>query len=226
MDYTGYLGENTALCIFDLDGTLVDSLEDLFLSVNWALGEYGYPEIDRETVRRCVGKGARNLLVRAFAAAAEKGCLPSFPDEAVTEALARYRAHYDAHCTDHTCLYPGIREWLEYLSARSCAMAVLTNKPENATVLLLRFLGIDRFFGVVAGPETFGALKPDPAGILSIMERCGASPGRTVMIGDSVVDVLTGRNAGTAVCGITGGLGNDDELRAAKPDILIQRSNK
>jgi phosphoglycolate phosphatase len=234
MDYTGYIGADARLCVFDLDGTLVDTLEDLWLSVNWILGEHCLPAVERETVRRAVGNGALTLLRRCFAESA-RSCGKPYPgDEAVAHALEPYRTHYDAVCADHAKLYPGILEWLEFLSAGGCALAVLTNKPELAARRLLSALGIARFFTAIAGPETYGALKPDPAGVSAIMDACGivrapeapcdSVPSRGVyMIGDSGVDVMTARNAGVIACGITGGLGDEGELIASAPDILIER---
>lgn len=224
MDYSGFVPEHFGLYVFDLDGTLIDSLEDLARSVNWILSEYGYPPIDDETVRRGVGNGARNLLVRAFGSSARAGSQAAPADGEIDAALIRYRSHYDAHCTEHTRLYPGIREWLDVLINRGVKVAVLTNKPEQATRTLLDALGVADLFDVIAGPETFGALKPDPAGLCAIMAKCGACAADTVMIGDSSVDIETARNAGVTSCGITGGLGDDEPLRASKPDILIERN--
>ena len=228
MDFTCYIPEHISLYIFDLDGTLIDSLEDLTLSVNWILQKYHFPIIDRETVRRAVGNGAKNLLLQSFQ---ESVCLTGkyFPEKAalspevLEEALVLYREYYHVHCTQHTRLYFGIREWLENLALRGCKMAVLTNKPETATHLLLKNLGVLHFFEVAAGPETFQVLKPDPAGIFGIQKHTGISVDRTVMIGDSKVDIQTARNAGVLACGITGGLGDDNELVESLPDILIER---
>lgn len=223
MDYTGYIGEGARLCVFDLDGTLVDTLEDLWLSVNWILGEEGFAAVDRETVRRSVGNGALTLLKRCFAESARAGGKPYPGDAAVERAIVPYRERYDAVCADHAILYPGIPEWLESLASRGCALAVLTNKPASAATLLLRALGVDGYFAVIAGPETYGALKPDPAGIFAIMDACGTSRDGVYLIGDSVVDMMTARNARVTAVGITGGLGDEGELVASAPDILIER---
>ena len=227
MDYSGFVPDSFSLYVFDLDGTLVDSLADLSLSVNWILAREGFSPVSDETVRRAVGNGARNLLARCFAAtvAAADGAGKPVPDDtAMDRILEAYRAHYDAHCAEHTALYPGMREWLDFLAAKGRSLAVLTNKPENATRLLLRALGIERFFAVIAGPESFGALKPDPAGLEAIMQAVGAGRKDTVMVGDSSVDVETARNAAVAVCAITGGLGDEvalrEALRAAEADGL------
>lgn len=227
MDYSRAIPSRFRLYVLDLDGTLVDSLEDLWMSVNWILERKGFPSVDRETVRRAVGNGARNLLARCFARAAAQ--MPSadstdsvsgsgnpVPEGAALDAvLDEYRAHYDAHCAERTALYPGMRDWLEALIASGAGLAVLTNKPEGATRTLLEALGVSSLFAVIAGPETYGTLKPDPAGLRAIMDALGAKPGETVMIGDSAVDVETARNAGVAAVALTGGLGDGEALRAA-----------
>jgi phosphoglycolate phosphatase len=96
-----------------------------------------------------------------------------------TASSPNNRAHYDTHCTDHTRLYPGMTEWVDAIAASGGVSAVLTNKPERATRALLAFLGVEPRFVAIAGPETFGALKPDPAGLLAIMRAVGAAPGET-----------------------------------------------
>ncbi len=227
MDYSRAIPSRFRLYVLDLDGTLVDSLEDLWLSVNWILGRKGFPPVERETVRRAVGNGARNLLARCFARAsaqapvggsAASSCLGgiAIPEGAALDAiLDEYRAHYDAHCAEHTALYPGMRDWLETLRAGGARLAVLTNKPETATRTLLDALGVAPLFSVIAGPETYGTLKPDPAGLRAIMSALGAKSEETVMVGDSAVDVETARNAGVAAIALSGGLGDGDALRAA-----------
>lgn len=249
MDYTGLMPEYIRLYIFDLDGTLIDSLADLTDAVNDTLVYCGLPKLDSDVVRRGVGIGARNLLFRSFAMAAKiagADCPPgiaatgicSDPDpltanersarypgfaDFVLEVLPRYREIYNENCTRKTSLYPGIRDWLEYLSSRKIKMAILSNKPELASIRILQALGVDRYFAVIAGPETIGALKPDPSGIFRIMKITGITANCTAMIGDSDIDIATGRNAGVLTCGITAGLGDDIILRAAKPDVLIER---
>jgi len=223
MDYSLIIPDRFRLYAFDLDGTLVDSLEDLYLSVNWILARKGFPLVDRETVRRSVGNGARKLIAQTFAAAAESSgrVVPSGTE--LDGILAEYRARYEAHCAEHTALYPGIREWLDLLRARGASLAVLTNKPERATRALLDALKVSDLFMAIAGPETFGATKPDPAGLNGIIGLAGAGLAETVMIGDSTIDVLTARNAGVACCGITGGLGDASAMLSLLPEYVIER---
>ena len=224
MDYTGFVPANVGLYVFDLDGTLVDSLVDLTGAVNWILARYGFPAVEAETVRRATGNGAANLLERCFALAGRESGRATLSGAEMERALGEYREHYDAHCAERTVLYPGMREWLEDITARGCRMAVLTNKPGMVSRSLLRALGVDGFFDIIAGPETFGALKPDPAGILRILELTGYGPEETVMVGDSVVDIQTGLNAGVFTCAITGGLGDEGALRSLPYGVLIERT--
>jgi phosphoglycolate phosphatase len=215
MDYSRAVPDRFRLYIFDLDGTLIDSLADLAAAVNETLSLHGFDPVDVETVRRSVGNGARNLIARCFAAsAALSSC--AVPEPAFLDAvMPGYRAAYEAHATDRTSLYPGIREWLEALLARGRRMVVLSNKPVAASKTILRALGTERYFSFIAGPETTGTLKPDPAGIKLALATLEISASDALMVGDSSVDIETARNAGIASCGITGGLGDEAALRAA-----------
>ncbi len=250
MNYTGYIADDFDLYIFDLDGTLVDSLGDLSGAVNAMLASHGLPPVSGEIVRRGVGIGSRNLLFRSFAMAARlagTSCPPdiaatgiltdpdpytsneradAYPDFSalITATMPTYHDQYMVNCTRRTFFYPGMFEWLEHLASRGHKLAVLTNKPHTATVEIIRSLGAEKFFYRVAGPESIGILKPDPQGIKIMMKETGISCGRTIMIGDSMVDIETGRNAGVSVCGITGGFGEDADLRAASCDVLIERT--
>jgi len=249
MDYTGRIPSYIQLYVFDLDGTLVDSLADLSDSVNEILGRSGLPSIDSGTVRRFVGNGARNLLYRSFAFSAQKAgdlCPPHIADCGVLDdpdpgtvalrldrypgfnrlidaVMPDYREIYWANCALKTDFYPGIREWLAKLSADGCTLAVLSNKPEKSSVRILSCLESDDLFDAILGPETTGVLKPDPEGIRILLARTGIPASRTVMIGDSPVDIETGRRAGVLVCGITGGFGDEGEIRKIGCDILIER---
>lgn len=189
------------LAIFDLDGTLVDSLDDLHASVNHALRELGLPPRSREEVHGFVGEGARLLLERAVA--------PHL--HLVEPALAAWRPYYDAHCLDRTRSYPGI-ESLVAGSAR--ALAVHTNKPGAMARKILAGLGLlPRFAAVIGGDEA--PRKPDPTGVLELMARVGASPADTVFVGDSRVDVATARAAGVGLVAVTWGFASRAELAGA-----------
>ncbi len=215
-----------SLYIFDLDGTLIDSLDDLAAALNGILARKGRAPVSRETVRLCVGHGARNLVARAFEFS------QGFPaDDAFIDAtLPEYREIYRANGIVHTYVYPGMTEWLDELSGRGKKLAVLTNKPERESREILAALGMaDRFFAI-AGPETYGAVKPDPAGIFGLMGAAGlelpscATTAAAVMVGDADVDVLTARNAGIPVCAVSGGIGDEAVMRALGPDWIIERN--
>ncbi len=224
--FTDPVPDSCVLYIFDLDGTLIDSLDDLTAAVNGILTRKGYGRLGRETVRRCIGRGARNLLAKAFEHSAGKAMEPSFIDSALPE----YRELYRSAGFAHTYAYPGMVEWLDELLARGKRLAVLTNKPERESREILAALGLARRFFAIAGPETFGAVKPDPAGVFGLMAATGldAESGedraRAVMIGDSDVDLLTARNAGIPVCAVTGGIGDEAVLLALKPDWIVERN--
>jgi phosphoglycolate phosphatase len=195
------------LAILDLDGTLVDSLDDLHASVNHALAALGLPLRSREEVHGFVGEGARRLVERAVA-----------PREDLLEpALAAWRAHYEVHCLDRTRAYPG----LEALLARAgCTLAVHTNKPGGMARKILAGLGLlPRFAAVTGGDEA--PRKPDPAGALALMARAAASPAETVLVGDSRVDGATARAAGIAFVAVTWGFGSRAELAGENPVAIV-----
>ncbi len=191
----------TRLAILDLDGTLLDTLDDLAASVNVALAEVGLPPRRRTEIERFVGEGARNLLSRAVAPR----------HELLEPALAAWWVHYRAHCLDRTRPFPGIPGLLTRSGRR---LAVHTNKPGSLARQILAGLGLlDRFAIVTGGDEA--PRKPDPAGALAIMRRLGARRADTVFIGDSPTDVRTARGAGVRLVGVTWGFRPEAELRAA-----------
>ena len=198
------------LAVFDLDGTLVDSVDDLHVSVNHALAVVGLPPRTREEVRGFVGEGARVLLERAVATRAEL----------VETALAAWRAHYAEHCLDRTVAYPGIPA---LLAGAGRVLAVHTNKPGAMARKILAGLGLlPRFAAVLGGDEA--PRKPDPAGLVALMARAGATPAETVFVGDSRHDVETARAAGVAMVAVTWGLATRDELARAGATVFAESS--
>lgn len=180
---------SSRLIVFDLDGTLVDSRNDLATSANLLLHDLGAPPLDVAQVSAMVGDGARTLVTRVLEAAHR-------PDVEVSAALSRFLDIYDLHLADHTRLYPGVREALDGLHGR-CALAMLTNKPAHHTARLLDVLDVGRYFSLVIAGDVPLPRKPDPAGLLHIIDASGASVATTLMVGDSIVDVETARRAGT-----------------------------
>ena len=198
----------TRLAVFDLDGTLVDSVDDLHASVNHALAAVGLPPRSVAEVRTFVGEGARVLLAKAV----------SPRDELLEPALAAWRPHYEAHCLDRTVPYPGIGP---LLAGAGRTLAVLTNKPGGMARKILDGLGLLQRFAVVLGGDE-APRKPDPTGLLEIMARVGATPAETVFVGDSRHDVETARRAGVAVVAVTWGLASREELVRAGATAFAQ----
>jgi phosphoglycolate phosphatase len=179
------------LLVFDLDGTLVDSGRDIADSGNALLASYGAAPLDEARVIGMVGEGAATLVARLMAA---RGITPE-----PAEALDRFLAMYDERLLVHTCPYIGIPEALDDLRGWA-RLAVLTNKPVTATTRILEGLGLRPSFEWVIGGDGPIARKPDPAGLQWLMREAGLDGTPTVMIGDSVIDLRTSRNAGTHVC--------------------------
>jgi len=200
------------LLIFDLDGTLIDSQLDLAHSVNAARRHMKRETLPHELIYTYVGNGAPVLLRRAMGAEASEA--------EVQEALAFFLAHYREHMLDNTVLYPGVREALDRFRDHGIPMAVLTNKPVFNSQAIVDGLGLrDHFFRVYGG-NSFEQKKPDPIGIETLRQEVNAERSHSLMVGDSSVDVLTARNAGIRVCGVTYGF-QPESLRESPPDYLL-----
>lgn len=212
MDNRTQMDNRFRLLVFDLDGTLVDSKDDLAASVNYALAAAGLPTLPHTVIYSSIGNGASRLIQRS---------LPPGREAIFPSVLSAFLDHYGDHLLDTTVPYPGVRDGLDAWAGRY-RMAVLTNKPVGLTRALLSGLGLDRHFGAVYGGDSFGSKKPHPEGLRRVMEACSATPPDTLMVGDSINDVLAGRTAGARTCGVTYGLGSCDFAREA-PDFTIDR---
>ena len=207
------------LVIFDLDGTLLDTIADLAESANHALKQLGYPTRDVETIRTFVGNGVNKLLFRAL------------PDEEKNEEnMMRMRTHfvpyYDAHNADLSAPYPGIVALLEELQAKGLRMAVASNKYQEATVKLVKhyFPMID--FVEVLGQREGINVKPDPTIVFDILKKAGVSKEETLYVGDSGVDMQTAINAGVDAIGVTWGFRPRTELEDFHPMGLIDQAEE
>jgi len=199
------------LLVFDLDGTLIDSKDDLVKSVNAVRMRMGLEPLPEETVASYIGRGVAVLMRRALG--------PEASEESVRQAVEFFLEYYRNHMLDHTVAYPGVREGLEALKART--MAVLTNKPVRFSQAILDGLGLSQYFVRVYGGNSFGEQKkPDPIGLFTLMRETGAPAQATMIVGDTDTDVLTGRNAGVWTCGVTYGLA-PATLETSPPDFLI-----
>jgi len=205
------------LLIFDLDGTLIDSKLDLVHSVNAARGMMGLPHISEELVASYVGNGAPVLIRRALG--------PEASEADVQRALEFFLAYYRDHMLDHTRLYPTVRGALDRLQQNGVRMAVLTNKPVRFSQAIVDGLGLRGHFFQVYGGNSFQQKKPDPIGITTLMSESGVESGRTIMIGDSGVDVRTARNAGVRACGVSYGF-QPESFMQDPPDLLVDDMNQ
>ncbi len=202
---------NRDLLVFDLDGTLVDSQRDLTDAVNATRVWMGLGPLPTETVSRYVGNGAPVLVQRA---------LPDAGEEDWSRGLQYFLEYYREHMLDATTLYPGVREALDQLHGAGVPLAVLTNKPIRFSLQMIEGLGLDRHFFRVYGGNSFPEKKPHPMGLDALIAESRADRDRTVMIGDSAVDIQTARNAGVRACGVKWGF-QPETFAGTPPDFLI-----
>jgi phosphoglycolate phosphatase len=198
------------LVIFDLDGTLVDSAEDIARSVNELLSTLGREVLPHHRIRGYIGDGVQKLLERA---------LDDRTPETIASAVETYLEIYRRRLLDHTKPYPGVVPALEGLHVRS-TLAVLTNKPARESREILEGLGLRRYFRAVYGGDSFASKKPDPVGVFHLLKEFGAAPEETLFVGDSSVDVDTARRASVRSCLVTYGLGSE-RGEALDPDTRV-----
>ena len=198
--------------LFDLDGTLADSLVDLANATNWALTQLGCPTHPLESYRYFVGEGARQLCARA---------LPADKQNLVDDALRLMRERYDAHCFDLTKLYAGIPELISALAERHYRLAVLSNKPDIFTKRMIAHYFSPSPFTVVRGQMPNVPLKPDPAAALQIAQELGVPPAQWLYLGDTNTDMQTARAAGMHAVGVLWGFRNRNELLESGAEHIV-----
>ena len=213
------------LLVFDLDGTLIDSRQDLCNSVNATLAHFRKPQLPDAVIASYIGDGVSMLVRRALGD--PEG--DKHDEDYVTEVITYFLDYYRAHKLDFTYVYPGVIESLEAIRATypTLPMAVLTNKPVNPSRDICNHLGLTRFFFQNYGGNSFHTKKPDPHGLLTLIAEASTraghaiTPAETIMIGDSHVDVLTARNTGTRSIGCAFGLA-PQSLITVPPDYLAE----
>ena len=205
------------LVVFDFDGTLADTWRDIETALNRTLSEAGLPVVGGPEVRSWIGSGVLPLLERALPE-------PERSRERIDSLYSVFRVHYERCCLDTTELYPGMEECLDALEG--ARLAVLSNKPEYFLERIIEGLGIKGRFDLVIGGDTLEVRKPDPRVLTELIARLGERPEQLFMVGDSAVDVLTGRAAAARTIGCAWGLRGRQELRDASVDVLVEHPSE
>lgn len=195
---------------FDVDGTLVDASQDIANAMNHALRVLGFPELSKEAIVSHVGAGVKDLIRKSIGT----------DDEAIVEKGTKlYTGHYIAHAADETILYPHVIDILEYFKNKR--KFILTNRYASFADVALRGLGIRDYFEEIIGGDDEKCLKPLACVVDRAVKRFGIDKSKTLIVGDMDVDVMTGKNAGVAVCWITHGLGKVEDVGPLKPEYII-----
>lgn len=198
------------LILFDLDGTLIDSLDDIHTALTKAQATFAIPPLHREVVKKYVGPGIDELLMRAT----EDSGVP-------LEAFRNtYRDIYlDTHM--HTALYKGVPELLQTIKSKDVSLCILTNKPEQAAKRLLQTFEISHFFDHIIGPDTYGFCKPHPGSILELFKLYPEKPKKIFMVGDGDADILVAKAASIQSIGVTYGYRTREKLAGYQPSYLV-----
>jgi phosphoglycolate phosphatase len=199
------------LLIFDLDGTLVDSRQDLANAVNYARSKFNLQPLPMPFIASHIGYGVNNLLAHT---------IPDLNPAQVDEARVSFKEHYEIHVVDETVLYPGVKETLEYF--RNKKLAIVSNKPIDYLPRILGTLGIKDYFQIIFGENSYPDKKPHPGPLLAIMKDLDCNPNQSCMIGDWITDVEAGKRAGITTVGCLYGIGEITQLKEFKPDYLIE----
>lgn len=207
-------------CIFDLDGTLTNTLESMTYSVNLTLEEMGLSKITKDQCRLFVGNGARVLMEKSLKAAGDTDA------SRIEEGMEIYGRIFDQNCTYHVTPYEGIPEMLKVLKDKGIHLAVLSNKPDRQTVKVVKAIFGEELFDYAQGQKEGIRRKPEPDGVWYLMEQMHVSKEECLYIGDSEVDAATGRNAGLKTIGVLWGFRDRKTLETAEVDDLIDRPDE
>jgi 2-phosphoglycolate phosphatase len=199
------------LILFDLDGTLADTGQDLAASVNFTRAQFDLPPLAAARIHVHVGLGVEHLL---------RHTLPVRNPAHFHEILGVFTDYYEAHLLDKTVLYPGVRDILEYF--RGKRRVVATNKIQRLAEAVVRGLGVDECFDLILGGDSAAEKKPHPALLTLALARFQTAASSALMVGDGDTDIEAGKRAGVMTCGVTYGIGDKDRLRAAAPDVVIE----
>jgi len=199
------------LVIFDFDGTIIDSKLDIANSVLATLKELNLTPISYDAIYGYVGTGVEPLIRQSVEAAGGNGNME--------RALSVFRNHYWENLLVHTIPYPGVMEGLEKLD--NMPLALLSNKSKRFVDKIVQGLGMERYFSYIFGGDSFSRKKPDPEAIHHMVKKSGVPPSSALMVGDSGVDIKTGKNAGVKTCGVTYGYRDREELKESGADFIM-----
>jgi phosphoglycolate phosphatase len=200
----------------DLDGTLVDTLNDFVVAINAMLHDVGLEPLESALIEHSVGKGAEALVTETLKAAGGDASLRA-------AAWASYLQHYERVNGLHSEVYAGVEEGLRLLAARGLALAVLTNKRADFARQLLAVKGLDGYFKVIHGGDSFASKKPDPLSLIETCRALGVEPAQTVMVGDSITDATAARAAGCPVVLLGYGYNHGKPIRTVDADAYLDR---
>lgn len=215
------MGQMKECCIFDLDGTLTNTVNTLAYFVNSTFAKYGLCEIEAERFKYLAGDGARNLIRRSLAI-----CVDEWTQEFEDTLLYEYNTAYDNDFLRSCVVYDGVREMLSALKAKNIKLAVLTNKPQVTAVKVVEAFFEKGFFDVILGQQAGLPLKPNPEGVFRIISELGVKPENCVYVGDTATDMKTGKNAKLFTVGLLWGFREREELEANKADVIIEKPNE
>ncbi len=208
---------------YDLDGTLVDSIPDITLSMNMTLKERDLPAVTPVQMKAFVGNGIPVMVERALVASLQTKHSPDSFRQLYDDILKRYKILYHEHCTEETRMYTGVREILDHFSSKT--QVLITNKAESMTRKILEYYSIESFFSVIVGGDTLPEKKPHPGVIRHIREKTGIT-GPLCHVGDSPVDVKTAQETENTAIAVTWGYSDRQALLAAGPDFAIDHLNE
>lgn len=219
-------GDLPQLIMYDLDGTLVDSVPDLAISVDAMLDDMNLPKAGEDKVRLWVGNGIPSLVKRALVddmAGDQPGIVNR---EAFVKAYDSFKHHYVIEVGQHSHLYSGVKDFLQAMADNGVKQAVVTNKSEIFTEKLLKLMGIDHFFEISLGGDSLNEQKPHPLPLLHAVEQAEASLDTALMIGDSSNDIKAARAAGVKVIALPYGYNHGEPIAASNPDLIVTTLDK
>ncbi|MCL1143552.1 phosphoglycolate phosphatase [Shewanella gaetbuli] len=208
--------KNIKAIAFDLDGTLIDSVPDLAAATNATLAELSLPLATEDQVRSWVGNGAKTLMRRALNNAMNS----EVSDEQLAETMPRFMHYYGEFLEKHSRLYPNVLVTISALKQAGYPLAIVTNKPYEFTVPLLKAFGLADFFDHVLGGDSLAKMKPDPLPLTHLLEQWKISSDELLMIGDSKNDILAAKSANVAVIGLTYGYNYGEHISVSEPTAV------